>query len=129
VSFTYDLATDIGQLRLELGDTSSVSGEGVKPDGGYLTDEELQVLLDREGEAMRAVAAACELLARHWARVATLTVGPRSEQLGNIAKNWSDRAAELRARHGGAAGAFSVSVTRTDGYADNAVDPEGPDFL
>lgn len=127
MSFSYILSTAVGQLRAELGDTSSVAGEGVKPDGSYLTDEELQYLLDREGDdVMLATAAACELLARHCSRLVSMTVGPRSESLSDMAKAWKDRAAELREQYGGPAGAttgnvaFSVGVARADGYAANA---------
>lgn len=116
-TFTTDTATDIGELRLELGDDTE--GDGVKPDGANFTDEQLQVFLDREGSVMRALAAACENLARRWSRVANITVGPRSEQLGQIAEQWRKRGEELRAQHGGAAivGAFSVMPTRVDGYS------------
>lgn len=121
MTFTYDLSTDIGAMRLELGDTTS--GSGVKPDGTNLTDEELQVLLTREGTVMTACAAACELLARHWARVANISVGSRREDLSSVAEQWSKQARQLREQYGGAAGsvqAFSVGVHRRDGYSAQA---------
>ncbi len=126
MSFTNNLATDIGQMRLELGD--DVSGSGVRPDGTNLSDEQLQVLLTREGSLMPAVAAACELLARNWAGVATISVGPRSEQLGTISKQWADRAVTLRAQYGGLGSgkAFSASFHRADAYA--AADITDPDY-
>lgn len=119
-AFTTDLDDDIGQLRLELGD--DVSGSGVKPDGSNFTDAQLQAFLDREGSVMRALAAACENLARRWSLVANITVGPRSEQLGQIAGQWSKRGEELRDQYGGAAisGAFAVMPARVDGYSDAA---------
>jgi hypothetical protein len=123
VSFSYDLATDIGKCRLELGDTSP--GAGVKPDGTNLSNEELQVWLDREGGVMLAVAAACEALARQWSGVADLTVGPRSESAGAIAEKWETRAGKLRDVYGygdedaGAySGGFSVETKRVDEYSD-----------
>ncbi len=121
MTFTYDLTTDIGAARLELGDTSS--GSGVKPDGTNLSDEELQSLITREGSVMRGCAAACELLARHWARVANISVGSRREDFGAVAEQWSKQAKTLREQHGGASGsvtAFSVGVKRNDGYATQA---------
>lgn len=116
MTFTYDTATDIGQVRLELGD--EVSGNGVKPTGANLTDEELQVWLTREGSVMRAVAAACEALSRAWSRMASTTVGSRSEQLQSVAAQYAERAKTLRAQHGGGtSGVSTVSFKRTDGYA------------
>ncbi len=121
MTFTYSLATDIGLVRLELGDYTSGSAVGVRPNGDNLSDEEIQVLLTREGSVMCATAAACELRARQWSTTANIAVGPRSEQLGKVADNWAARANELRAQYGGAAGyAFSASFARDDGYADAA---------
>ena len=122
MSFSYDLTTDIGVVRLELGDTTPDAG--VKPDGTNLSNEELQVWLDREGGVMLAVAAACEALARQWSAVTTISVGPKSETLSLISKAWADRASELRGLYGygdedaGAnAGGFSVETKREDEYS------------
>lgn len=116
MTFTYDTATDIGKIRLELGD--EISGNGVKPTGANLTDEELQVWLTREGSVMRATAAACEMLSRAWSRMASTSVGSRSEQLQSVAAQYAARAQTLRAQHGGGTSGVSfVSFNRTDGYA------------
>lgn len=122
MTITTDLTTEIGQLRLELGD--DVSGSGVRPSGANLADDALQLLLTREGSVMRAAAAACELLARQWATTATLSVGPRSEQLGAVSEAWAKRGAELRAQWGGGSYAFAVMPGRSDGYADAADETE-----
>lgn len=98
MAFSYDATTDIGQIRLELGDTTP--GAGVRPDGSNFSNEELQVWLTREGSVMCAVAAACEALARQWSSVADLTVGPRSESAGAIAEKWETRAGKLRDAYG-----------------------------
>jgi hypothetical protein len=118
VSYTYDLDTDVGLVRLELDDTTQ--GAGVKPDGSNFSDEELQVLLDREESVMRAAAAACEILARAWSRMASLSLGSRSEQVGQVAEQWKQRGQELRGQYGGASGAFSVELDREDGYSEEA---------
>lgn len=47
MAFTYDTTTDIGKIRLKIGDT--VDGDGVKPAGGNFTDAEIQVFLDEGG--------------------------------------------------------------------------------
>lgn len=117
MSFTYFLQTDIGKMRLELGDTTP--GVGITPTGANLTDEELQIWLDREGDLMRGVAAACEALSRAWTASATITVGPRTEAYGALAEQWANRARALRASYGetpgsGVSGAFSVGLRRVD---------------
>lgn len=95
MSFTYDLATEVGRLRLALGDTAD--GAGVKPDGSNFSDEELAYFLAVEGNVVDlATARACEALATAWANVADLTVGPRSEKLGMVATRYAERGASLR---------------------------------
>lgn len=135
MTFTYDLGSAdeliaaLSQVRFELGDTTA--GQGVRASGANLSDEELTVLHDREGsDTMRTVAAACEMLARDWTRVASVTVGPRSQQFGTIAAQYAARAAELRVQYGGAIIAttgFSFTPARNDGYAQNA-DPYGAEY-
>lgn len=98
MAFTYDLTTDIGKVRLEIGDTNATSG--VKPDGLAFDDDELQVFIDGEGHVMRAAARACEVLARSWSTVSDIRIGPRSENLGAVSKAWADQAARLRATWG-----------------------------
>ena len=79
MAFTYDLSTNVGKIRLELGDT--IQNSGIRPNNGNLSDEELQYWVSREGHVMRAVAAACEALARMWSSSTTISVGPHSETL------------------------------------------------
>ena len=118
MSFTYILTTDIGKLRLEIGDTSSTAGRGVKPDGTYITDEELQVLLDREGSVVgRAAAATCEVLARMYARFVDMTVGPRRESLSQASQAFTVQAKELRRQYGGGSKrATAGGIIKADGF-------------
>jgi hypothetical protein len=97
MSFTYDLATDIGKVRLELGDADET---GIRPNGLHFSDEELQVWLSREGGVMRAVAAACEALSRQWSVIADTSSGPLSESAGAVAGKWAERAKGLRDAYG-----------------------------
>jgi hypothetical protein len=130
MTFTYDLANAdpdialISRVRLEIGDT--VEDDGVTPSGSNLSDEEIAILLAREGGEMRATAAACELLSRQWSRVANIAVGPRREDLGKVAEDWRKSAAEIRERYGYASGGrVSVSgLTRVDGYSDDIASDE-----
>lgn len=118
MSFTYDLtlAPDISQIRLELGDTSPMDGDGVQPNGKPFEDEELAYFLSKEGgSVMRATAAACEALSRAWSKMASINVGGRSEQFGVIAKEWATRAATLRDQYGSGS---DTSSTLTAGVLD-----------
>lgn len=105
MTFTYDLSSsattdlNISKVRLELGDT--IAGAGVRTDGSNLSDEEIQVWLTAEGSSvMLAAARACEMLARDWARVASIQLGPRREALSDVAKAWAEQAKTLRTQYG-----------------------------
>lgn len=120
MTFTYNLASGdativrISKVRLELGDT--VANAGVRPDGSNLTDEELTIwLTDEENDISQTVARAAAALANIWTNVANITVGPRREELGSVAKAWADRASEA----GPAAGAnYAVRVIPIDHIHD-----------
>ena len=118
MSFTYslDFADDISKLRLEIGDTSPETGMGVKPGGAYYHDQELTYFLTKEGSVGCAAAAVCEALAVSWNKVASASVGPLSEQQGEIAAKYAKSAAALRDQFGyGNTAATSASSTLTTG--------------
>ncbi len=123
MTFTYfaqnPSVSDVTQIRFEIGDT--LEGYGILPDGSNFSDEEIEMVFDREAEdVFRTVAALCENLSVRYAAIATQSVGPRSEQLGAISDMYAKRAAELRDRHGGAeSGVLSIPVMRVDGYSDD----------
>jgi hypothetical protein len=95
--FSYDLTTAVGQVRLAIGDTSSSTGAGVRPDGTNLTDTEITYFLTTEGDDVElATARASETLAMMWANLADLQVGPRRESLSQIAARYAERAAAVR---------------------------------
>lgn len=98
MAFSYDVSTDTGLMRLELGDTAE--GAGIKPNGSNFSDEELGVWLTREGSVMRACAAACEALARAWSSVANTASGPLREDGAAVAGAWQARADKLRNQYG-----------------------------
>jgi hypothetical protein len=120
MTFTYNLASAdatllaISKVRLELGDT--VLNAGVRPDGSNLLDEEIRVWLTEESDDVsQTVARAASALANAWTNVASITVGPRREELGAIAKAWADRAKES----GPAAGAnYAVRILPVDHIHD-----------
>ena len=95
MTFTYDITTACGQVRLALGDTTS--GSGVRPDGSNFSDAEIAYFLAQEEQSVDgATARACEVLATQWATQADLTVGPRSESLSQIAERYAERAKSIR---------------------------------
>lgn len=129
---TYNLATDIGKLRLAIGDNILTSRRGVKPDGTNFLDEELQVFLDEEGTVGRAAAAACEALQAAWAVYTDIFVGGRagrSEYLSKVTTAWGAKAVLLRKKYGGGARVTSTPLSRTDGYHEavlsGELNPEG----
>ena len=116
MAFTYDLSTNVGKIRLELGDTTQ--NKGVRPDNNNLSDEELQYWYDRELNVMRAVAAACEALARMWSTSASISIGPHSESLSDVAEMWDKRAKLLRQQYGDTPGSTSGQFTPIPFYRD-----------
>lgn len=106
MTITVDLATQVGQVRYELGDTDTATGHGKKPDGTNLGDAEIQMWLDRAGRAttdqdalvMLATMFACQKLARDWSNAADIALPTRKESLSQVAAGWAKRAAELDAQ-------------------------------
>lgn len=105
MAFTYDPANLDGDLvsrvRLLIGDT--VQSRGPRPDGKNFEDEEILFFLgETDNNPALAAAYAAETLASEWASAANIAVGPRREELGEIAKQWERRAKRLRAMKSGA---------------------------
>ena len=128
MAFHYDIASadatlkTLSELRLEIGDTEENAGP--RPRNQNFSDAELQLLLDREGDTMRAAAAACETLARQWARVASAQVGQLRNDYNHVSETYRQQAQDLRAQYGGGASGIAVAVERSDGYADAAASAE-----
>lgn len=87
---TYDTATDIGKIRLLIGDTDVTPATDA-----HFTDEELQVLLDLGGTIYLASALALE----GWASTLTETVD--SERIGDYSytKKSADNKMKLAERY------------------------------
>ena len=117
MSFTYLLTDNVGKVRLEIGDT--VSGSGVRSNGTNLTDEEITVWLTAESSnVMQAAARACEMLARDWAKASSIALGPRREQLSDVARAWGRQAKELRSQYGSGSLGSGIASGFYQGYAD-----------
>ena len=96
MSFTYSLSTDLGKVRLAIGDT--VSGSGPRPSGANYSDAEINVYLTPVIAAGytygRAVAQLFRLLAGEWAGKASVSIGDYSVQYASVADNYRKAAAE-----------------------------------
>lgn len=93
MTFTYDgtvLTTDLAKVRMALGDTSSATGEGIRPDGSNFTDEELAVFIDATDTWRSAVVQALRVLANQYAAAA------RSIQFADFKEDFTRAAAEYR---------------------------------
>ena len=101
MAITTDLSTDIGQVRLEIGDRDTTAGMGARPDGSNLTDDEIGYFLAAEGSVRGAAARACEALAGDWRKIATIWIGTRKEEAGAIAAGFAAQAQILRGSSGG----------------------------
>jgi hypothetical protein len=129
MTFTYDLDTPVGQVRLEIGDDDNSEGAGVKPPSGTnFSDEEITKLLSAEGGVvLRAAARLCEILARRWAGAGeSVRIRDYSINTTEKAKYYKELAAELRARAGGAFASGSAPTTRVDGYSSDIDSQESP---
>lgn len=83
---SYDPTTDIGKVRLKIGDNSSPF---------HFTDDEIQVFLTDKGSILLAAAAAL----RSWA--AAYAANPSSESIGgySYSQNVSDRMEKLAEKY------------------------------
>lgn len=125
MTFTYSgtLASDLDYIRFKIQDT--VSGSGIKPNGGNFTDEEIAGLLDIEGTANRTIAALYETLASLYANYVDSRMDVRDEKLSQKAARFSALAKQWRDDYGKATSGIRTSfVTRVDGYSDNIAGDE-----
>ena len=111
MTFTYDLDTAIGQVRLLVPDNDT--------DAYDLTDEEITYFLGQVGQSVQAAAVrACRWLARKYAKRASFTADGLTMRYSEQAQAFAVRAQELAAEAGG--GLSSVEIDRQDGYAEQA---------
>lgn len=96
MAFTYSLSTDLGKVRLAIGDT--VSGSGPRPSGANYSDAEINVFLTPVIAAGctygRAVAQMFRLLAGEWAGQANTRIGEYSAEYAAVAENYRKAANE-----------------------------------
>jgi hypothetical protein len=119
--FTYDLSTAVGQIRLEIGDTSNSTDEGVKPNGTNFTDAELTYFYHQESDnVLGGAARACEVLARMWARAGkSVTIRGYRIDTTKKATDLLEQARELRKQNGTQFTSGSAPVIPVDGYSND----------
>ena len=101
---TYDTATDIGKVRLYIGDTDITAA--------LFTDEEIQVFLDQEGSINSSAALALEVLASSEARLAQMIKTLNfTKDTRSAAKELRDQASRLREIEVGAYGYAEQALT------------------
>ena len=119
MAFTYDVTSDLGKVRLEIGDR--VSGKGVRPDNSNFSDEEITEMLTVLSNDVQATAARLlAVLSREWALVSDITLGPRREKFSDVSKQYAALSKELLANVGGGVMSVTVGFIRDDEYAYRA---------
>lgn len=111
MSFTYDLGTEIGYLRLRLGDTAEARAR--------FTDEELDFFLTRHGgDPAKALAEAADTLANRLSYQVDVQSGDQIVRNSQQAAAWAKRAAELTevADSHGVGVPFAGGISRDDKY-------------
>ncbi len=116
--FTYDLATNIGQVRLHLGDTRK--DVGPRPGKFNFSDEEITYLLTVGISVNGAVVEGLVTLSNEWASVESLhrEVDVTIDVKGK-AKAFMDRANFLRDNPIGTGPKFGITpLVRSDAYSE-----------
>lgn len=122
MSYTYNIANAIGQVRFEIGDTTEATA--------LFSDEEITYKLSEHGNGVLLTAAAlCDVLATRYAGDYTFKTDDQQFNRSDLAKAYTARADALRTRaqnesNGGIA---VVGFTRTDAHSSDisARDGEG----
>lgn len=122
MSFSYDISTSIGQIRLEIGDTVEGDGYGVKPPNlANFSDEELTYLYtDESNDVLTAAARACEVLARMWAGAGqNVRIRDYSINTTQRAEHYRNLAQDLRQQAGTLYQSGAAPTTKSDGYSND----------
>jgi H+/Cl- antiporter ClcA len=124
--FSYDteLPTDMDRVRLYIADTEENSGP--RPGKANYSDDEVLAVITAEGSWARAVAGFFEILAGEWGPYVDIAVGPRREQLSQVAERFHTMGMDWRRRHGGGGGSGvgTAFPTPVDGYSQDIATDE-----
>lgn len=110
MAFTYDLTTNRGKVRFNLGDT--VENQGPRPDKRNFTDAEIDYLIDTETDGNTAATAyGFEILASEWASYALAErEGETNFDAKEVSDQYIDIAQEWRNKPDGGTGGGSISA-------------------
>jgi hypothetical protein len=110
MAFTYDLTTNRGKVRLNIGDT--VENSGPRPDRRNFSDEEVDHFISTETEGITAATAfVFEILANEWAAYAiSEKEGEVSFDAKEVSDQYLDIANEWRSKPGGGTGGRSLGA-------------------
>lgn len=109
MAFTYDLTTNRGIVRFNIGDTQE--NQGPRPDKRNFSDAEIDYLLSSEsaGTTTAATAAAFEVLANEWAAYAlSETEGEVRFDAKEVSDRYSDLADDWRHKPDGGTGTDTI---------------------
>jgi len=119
MTFTYDLSTDIGTVRLYTGDR--VENDGILPGGDNYTDEEIEAILGRlDNDVESASVVLLESAARRWGTMVDVTMGPLKEAYSQASRTLMSLASKMREDYDVAVSACTVTFDREDGYSEAA---------
>lgn len=124
MAFTYSdaLTTSRDKIRLRIGDTQASAGP--RPDKRNFSDAEISFVLTEESDSVNAAIAHCfEILANEWTAYSlSEREGEVQFDASQVAANYRLRAAEWRAKPGGAVEAernrSTVSLSRKDAWSE-----------
>jgi len=108
-NFTYDLDTDIGVVRFEIGDTLEESAQ--------FSDDEVQLKIDATSDLLSASAALCDVLATRYSMKFDFSVDGQVVKGSQIAAAYAKRAEDLRLRSSDAIG--TIIPEREDAYTQS----------
>lgn len=110
MAFTYDLTTNRGKVRLNLGDT--VANSGPRPDKRNFTDAEIDHFISTETAGNTAATAlGFEILASEWTAYAlSERTGEGSFDAKEVSKQYLDIAQEWRSKPDGGTGGRSLQA-------------------
>lgn len=122
MSITTDISTPVGQIRLEIGDSTEGDGYGVKPPAlSNFSDDELTYFYTHaNNDVLTAAARACEVLARMWAGAGqNVRIRDYSINTTQRAEHYRNLANDLRLGAGTLYRSGSAPTTKADGYSNS----------
>lgn len=110
MAFTYDLTTDAGKVRFNLGDTQENAGP--RPDKRNFTDAEIDHLLEQESDTVVAATAfGFEILASEWESYSLREKEGEAEyDAKEVADGYQELADKWRAKPGGGTSSNSLQA-------------------